>query len=105
MLSKKERVVVVDWPHARVGAPWVDVAFFAPSVVMQGGPSPEELMERLPQVRRADPDALTAVVAAVAGFSPGRAYGRRLGLPSLRAFQAAQCEAGRAWLARRTAFV
>ena len=83
----------------------MDVAFFAPSVVMQGGPSPEELMERLPQVRRADPDALTAVVAAVAGFSPGRAYGRRLGLPSLRAFQAAQCEAGRACLARRTAFV
>lgn len=69
LLSKKERVLVVDWPHARVGIPWVDVAFFAPSsVAMQGGPSSEELMERHPQARRADPDALTAVVAPVAGF-------------------------------------
>jgi aminoglycoside phosphotransferase (APT) family kinase protein len=92
LLSKKERVLVVDWPHARVGIPWVDVAFFAPSsVAMQGGPSSEELMERHPQARRADPDALTAVVAPVAGFFtreglrpvPAR-------LPTLWAFQAAQ---------------
>ncbi len=40
LLSKKERVLVVDWPHACVEIPWVDVAFFAPSsVAMQGGPS------------------------------------------------------------------
>ncbi len=104
LLSKKERVLVVDWPHARVGIPWVDVAFFAPSsVAMQGGPSSEELMERHPQARRADPDALTAVVAPVAGFFtreglrpvPAR-------LPTLWAFQAAQGEAARSWQARRT---
>ena len=34
-----DRVVVVDWPHVHVGAPWVDLLFFAPSVVMQGGPT------------------------------------------------------------------
>ena len=28
------------------GRPWVDVVFFAPSVAMQGGPAPEELLAR-----------------------------------------------------------
>jgi hypothetical protein len=36
------------------------------------------LVERYPQARRDDPDALTAVVAPVAGFSPGRACVRCL---------------------------
>ena len=61
------------------------------------------LVERYPQARRDDPDALTAVVAPVAGFFtreglrpvPAR-------LPNLWAFQAAQGEAARSWLARRT---
>jgi aminoglycoside phosphotransferase (APT) family kinase protein len=78
LLLSEERVLVVDWPHARVGASWVDAAFFAPSAAMQDGPQPEELMERLPQARRADPDALTAVITAVAGFFTGGACGRRL---------------------------
>jgi hypothetical protein len=102
LLLTEERVIVVDWPHARVGAPWVDAAFFAPSVAMQGGPQPEELMKRLPQARRADPDALTAVVAAVSGFFTGEGLRPAPpGLPTLRAFQAAQGEAARAWLAHR----
>ena len=29
LLLTPERVLVVDWPHARVGAPWVDMVFFA----------------------------------------------------------------------------
>ena len=61
------------------------------------------LVERHPQARRADPDALTAVVAAVAGFFTGEGLRPApAGLPTLRAFQAAQGEAARAWLARRT---
>jgi aminoglycoside phosphotransferase (APT) family kinase protein len=103
LLTREGKVLVVDWPHARIGVPWLDPAFFAPSVAMQGGPQPEELMERLPQARSADPEALTAVVAAVAGFFTGEGLKRAPpGLPTLRAFQAAQGEAARAWLARRT---
>jgi len=102
LLLTEERVLVMDWPHARVGASYVDAAFFAPSVAMQGGPQPEELLSRLPQARRADPDALTAVIAAVAGFFTGEVLRPAPpGLPTLRPFQAAQGEVARRWLARR----
>jgi aminoglycoside phosphotransferase (APT) family kinase protein len=103
LLLTPERVLVVDWPHARVGAPWVDMVFFAPSVAMQGGPPPEELLARHPYARRAGTEALTAVVAAMAGFFTREGLQPAPpGLPTLRAFQAAQGDVARSWLARRT---
>ncbi|MDQ2672944.1 MAG: aminoglycoside phosphotransferase family protein [Actinomycetota bacterium] len=103
LLTPDDRVLVVDWPHARVGASWVDAVFFAPSVAMQGGPPPEELLAHHPHSRRADPDALTAVVAAVAGFFTSEGLQPAPpGLPTLRPFQASQGEVARGWLARRT---
>lgn len=103
LLTLDDRVLVVDWPHARIGASWVDAVFFAPSVAMQGGPPPEELVARHPHGRQADPDALTAVVAAVAGFFTGEGLQPAPpGLPTLRPFQASQGEVARDWLARRT---
>ena len=102
LLLAPDRVVVVDWPHARVGAPWVDLLFFAPSVTMQGGPRPEELLERHPEARRADEGAITAVVAAIAGFFVGEGLKPAPpGLPTLRDFQLAQGAVARDWLARR----
>ena len=38
ILLSTERTWFVDWPHASVGPPWLDVVTFAPSVTMQGGP-------------------------------------------------------------------
>ena len=103
LLTPEGRVLVVDWPHARVGASWVDAAFFAPSVAMQGGPPPEEILAHHPHGRRASPDALTAVIAAVAGFFTREGLQPAPpGLPTLRPFQAAQGEVARSWLARRT---
>ncbi len=103
LILTPDQAVLVDWPHARVGAPWVDLLFFAPSVAMQGGPSPENLLSRYPPARHADADAVTAVVAARAGFFVGEGLQPAPpGLPTLRAFQAAQGEVARAWLARRT---
>ena len=103
LLLTPERVLVVDWPHARVGAPWLDMVFFAPSVAMQGGPQPEELLARHPHARRADTEALTAVVAAMAGFFTREGLQPAPpGLPTLRSFQAAQGDVARSWLARRT---
>ncbi len=45
-------VVFVDWPHAQVGAPWLDLVLFLPSVAMQGGPDPESLFWAHPSARR-----------------------------------------------------
>jgi hypothetical protein len=103
LLLTPDRVLVVDWPHARVGVPWGDVVFFAPSVAMQGGPPPEELLSHRPHAHRADPEAVTAVIAAVAGFFTGESLRPTPpGLPTLRKFQAAQGEVARDWLASRT---
>jgi aminoglycoside phosphotransferase (APT) family kinase protein len=103
LLLTTDRVFIVDWPLACVGAAWLDLLFFAPSVTMQGGPSPEELIDRHPACRTADPDAITATVAAIAGFFTHRALQPPPpGLPTVRAFQAAQGVVARRWLAERT---
>src|SRR5262249_39703626 len=41
MLLTPDQVWIVDWPHVGIGAAWVDMICFAPSVTMQGGPAPE----------------------------------------------------------------
>jgi Phosphotransferase enzyme family len=103
LLLTEERVWFVDWPLACVGAAWVDLAFFAPSVAMQGGPPPEELRMRSATGRAADPNALTAGVVAMAGFFTHRSLQPPPpGLPTLRAFQAAQGVVARQWVAQRT---
>ena len=103
LLLTPDRVWVVDWPHARIGAAWVDLVFFAPSVAMQGGPAPEALLARHPAAREADATAITAAVAAIAGFFTYQAsLEPPPGLPTLRAFQAAQGRVARDWLAERT---
>ena len=38
---RRTRTMFVDWPHACIGAAFVDIVFLAPSVTMQGGPRPE----------------------------------------------------------------
>lgn len=99
-----DEVYFVDWPHASIGAKWLDTVLFAPSVVMQSDLSAEDLLQLHSACREADPDAITAAVASVAGmltynsFLPSPA-----GLPTLRAFQAAQAEVAREWLTQRTA--
>ena len=103
MLITDDGVVFVDWPHACTGAPWFDVVAFAPSVAMQGGPDPEWVFGRARSTEGADPDAATAVVAGIAGYFTRQALlPAPAGLPTLRAFQAAQGEHARAWLRRRT---
>src|SRR5207244_758346 len=87
LLLTADRVWFVDWPLACVGAAWLDVVFFAPSVTMQGGPPPEEVIALYPACRTVDRDAITAAVAAVAGFFTHRALQPPPpGLPTVRAF-------------------
>lgn len=98
-----DRVVFVDWPHAALGAGWLELAQIVPSIAMQGGPKPWELFDPNPLGREAAPEAVNAVVAALAGYFIQRS---RLpappGLPTLRAFQRDQGIPALEWLRRRT---
>ena len=76
VLLTADGVVFVDWPHAAVGTPVFDVIGWAPSVVLEGGPPPEELLARhvAPGV---DPDVITVLLAAVGGFFVSARSARR----------------------------
>jgi len=103
ILLTPSRVFFIDWPWASRGSAWVDLAFMLPSVAMQGGPKPWEIFDAHPLGRTAPAAAVTAVVAAVAGFM---IRGSRLpappGLPTVRAFQRDQGLPALEWLKRRT---
>ena len=103
LLLTPTRVVAVDWPYASAGAAWVDLLLLLPSVTMQGGPDPEPTFAAHPVATAADPAAVTATLAAFAGFLLD---GARLppppGLPTLRAFQLGQGVVALDWLRRRT---
>lgn len=95
-------VVVVDWPHACVGAAWVDKALMLPSAALGGGPSPAQVEQALDPFAGADPEAVDAVLVAFAGYLTVRgAAPDPPGLPTVRAFQRAQAEVTRAWLRHR----
>jgi hypothetical protein len=97
--------VFVDWPHAAVGNPVFDLVAWTPSVVLEGGPLPEELLAAHRPSRSADPDVVTVLLAAVSGFFVSHSLRPPPpGLPTLRPFQTAQGEVALAWLRRRTAW-
>lgn len=101
ILLTPERVVFVDWPHACVGAAWVDLVFFLPSVAMQGGPHPWVTFESHPLGRDLPAERLQPVLAALAGFFVERStLPPPPGLPTLREFQRAQGVEALAWLRR-----
>jgi aminoglycoside phosphotransferase (APT) family kinase protein len=102
VLLTDDRVVFVDWPHASLGAPWLDLLCFLPSVAMQGGPKPWEIFDLHPVARQAQPERVTAVLAALTGFFVyAGVQPPPPGLPTLREFQRAQGVEALAWLQRR----
>ena len=101
-LIARDEVFFVDWPWATIGAPFVEWIGFAPSVYMQGGPKPDELL-RMSPIGAVDDCAVNAVIASLTGYF--LAHARRSpppGIPTLRAFQAAQGDISLAWLRERT---
>ena len=103
MLVSADRVWLVDWPWAARGAPVFDLVAFAPSVAMQGGPEPVDVMAMSRYGGSADPDALTVLVATVTGYFLTRALRPPdPGLPTVRAFQAAQGAVALRWLRELT---
>jgi aminoglycoside phosphotransferase (APT) family kinase protein len=103
ILITPDRVLFIDWPHAALGAGWLELAQILPSVAMQGGPKPWDLFDMHPLGREAAPEAVNAAVAALAGYFIQRS---RLpappGLPTLRDFQRDQGIPALDWLRRRT---
>lgn len=101
VLIDGDRVTFVDWPAACVGQVFFDVVSMLPSVSLEGGGDPDEVLaahggETL------DPEAVTALVVADAGYFLDRA--RRPdppGLPTVRRFQRAQGEVCVRWLKTR----
>jgi hypothetical protein len=89
----------VDWPGACVGVPWFDIAAMAPSVALEGGPSPADLIRLDPVARTVAQDELAPVVAALGGyFLYGAQQPPPPGLPTLRRFQARQGAVVIEWL-------
>lgn len=104
ILLTQDEVVLVDWPSAAAGPAWADLLFMLPSVAMQHGPQPDEVWQRFRPARSADPDAVNALLAAVAGFFMRNSLlPPPPNLPRVRAFQRAQGIEACAWLRRRLA--
>jgi Ser/Thr protein kinase RdoA (MazF antagonist) len=102
VLLTTNEVCFVDWPHAGIGAAWLDSMAMAPSVTMHGGGLPEDFLARFDSARRADFDAVSAALAQLAGvFIRFSLQPEIPALPGLRAFQAAQGRVACGWLGRR----
>jgi hypothetical protein len=87
LLLTDERVYLVDWAHACVGADFVDPLLFFPSVVLDGGPTIDELVTLSHQTREAGPTRLASVASAAASFFIERSTRPPPpGLPTVRDF-------------------
>ena len=84
------RAIVIDWNHARLANPELDIAFWLPSLAAEGGPLPETILPDAPEL-----------AAWVAGFFCSRAGGQPLPeAPHVRPLQLAQSKTALPWVAR-----
>ena len=95
-----DRVWLIDWPHASVGAPWIDLAFMLPSVALQGGAGdPATIFAASRAAEGVGVDEVRAALAGLAGyFAWSSGQPSPAGIPNLRTFQAAQAGATLRWL-------
>jgi len=95
----QHRVWIIDWPHASVGAPWLDLAFMLPSVALQGGGDPATNFRTHAVSDGVHDDDLRAGLAGLSGYFAWSSFQPApLGIPNLRRFQAAQGLATVRWL-------
>jgi hypothetical protein len=84
------RAVVLDWNHATIANPDLDLAFWLPSLESEGGPPPETVLTDAP-----------GLAAWVAGFFCAHAGLQFLpDAPHVRALQLAQARTALPWAAR-----
>lgn len=88
LCNKDGRCVLVDWNHARLGNPKVDIAFWAPSLALERGPAPWTF-------------GVDELAPFVAGFFAAHAgLPKPAGAPAVRDFQRAQAEVALDWVER-----
>ena len=99
--SGRDDDVLVDWPGAARGAPWIDLVGLLPALRIDGGPPPADVFTDTPLGRRGS-GSVDAYLAAIAGYLTRQSLlPPPPGLPTVRAFQAAQGAVARSWLAER----
>jgi len=84
------RAVLVDWNWLSLGAPELDLAGWACSLALEGGPQPWELLPRSPELAA----FVAGIFAAVAGLPPPETA------PTVREFQARQLVVALDWVDR-----
>ena len=87
------RAVLFDWNHACIGNPAADVAYWLPSLRLEGGPDPEEVARRV--------SGTEDFAAYLAGFFASHAgLPSPEGAPRVRVFQLRQLEVALPWACR-----
>lgn len=90
---RERRAVLFDWNHASIGNPAADVAYWLPSLRLEGGPEPDEVARDIP--------GTNDFAAYLAGFFASRAgLPAPAGAPAVRAFQLAQLTIALPWTCR-----
>lgn len=92
---------LLDWPHARRGAAWIDLPCFLPSVEASGGPRCEDAWPIFEAHGAPTQESLLVVISGFASFLWfNQAQPEIPQLPGLRAFQRQQAVPALRWLAR-----
>jgi len=103
ILLTGERVLFADWPHARLGAPFLDLIMFASSAAT-AGIDPEPIVTGHAPAAETKPDVIDEVLAAHAGFCvAGGLYPVEPPFAPIIAAKAELGIAATAWLQRRLA--
>lgn len=96
------RLRLFDWPFAEMGFPEFDLAEFAQSVAVDGGPEPERVVTWYGERLRVRGEALDAAVSWLAAFFANLAWRPDVpALPRLRWFQRQQLRVTLGWAAQR----
>jgi serine/threonine protein kinase len=101
ILLTEESVYFVEWPHARQGAPYLDVLTVLATAASQGI-DPEPFVATHPLTAGVDVRAIDGVLAAQAGFCVTGTLGPvEPGTEPIRDYKLGLGRAGLAWLERR----
>ena len=97
-----KQLYLFDWPAITVGRPEWDIVAFAQSVTVEGGPSPEQVMEWYREHFSLNSDAVECALAWWLTFFADRAWRPEIpGLPRVRRFQRQQLGILACWAARQ----
>lgn len=102
LIRDDSSMVIVDWPWAMTGPPWLDRLLLLINIDLYGGHDVDALADQ--HLADVDPELITGTLAGLCGFFTDAGRQPPIpGLPTLRAFQQAHADSATAWLRRRLA--